>query len=58
MDTMNYSKVAMTDGQSHILSSSKMLLSGMKKNHVLKAGVNGIQYIVNTCNQRAYKVAK
>lgn len=58
MDTMNYSKVTMTDGQSHVISSHKMPLSGMKKNHVLKTGVNGIQYIINSSNKRAYKITK
>ena len=52
---MNYSKVKMTDGISYILSNAKMSRNGMKKNHVEKTGVNGVQYIVNTCNGRAYK---
>ena len=54
---MNYSKVTMTDGQVHTISSSKMPLSGMKKNHVVKESVNGIQYIVNVNNGRAYRIS-
>ena len=55
MDTMNYSKVEMTDGTSYILSNAKMSRSGIKSNHVEKTGVNGVQYIINICNKRAYK---
>ena len=57
MNTMNYSKVTMTDSQIYTVSSHKMPLSGMKKNHIVKESVNGIQYIVNVNNGRAYRIS-
>lgn len=57
METMSYSTVKMTDGSTHILSSHKITKSGMKANHVIKIGLaTGNEYIVNTCNNRAYNI--
>jgi len=56
--TYNRSKIEMTNGESFTLSNVHFSKQGMKKNHAVMMGKNGIEYVVNMCNKFAYPATK
>ena len=55
MKSRNYSKVEMTDGSTHVVSHAKMSKNNLKSNHIVKQSMHGFEYVVNICNNRAYR---
>jgi hypothetical protein len=55
MTNTKYTKIEMTNGQSFNMSHSTRSNENLKSNHVIMTGINGIKYVVNICNNFAYK---
>jgi len=54
-NTINRPTLQMTNGKNYIVSHATRSIQGLKSNHVIMTGVNGIKYVVNVCNGFAYK---
>jgi hypothetical protein len=55
MTNTKYTKIEMTNGQSFNMSHSTRSNENLKSNHRIMIGINGIKYVVNICNNFAYK---